>query len=83
MINNDACQILLKYRLWAELGLLIVYRRDNEGDVIACLRDWGKGEFVALHHQDLAGERETDAGAMMLGSIEGDEEVAVVLRGDW
>ena len=83
MINNDACQILLKYRLWAELGLLIVYRRDDECDVIACLRDWGKGEFVALHHQDLAGEGETDARAMMLGSIEGDEEVALVLRRNW
>ena len=83
MINNDACQILLKYRLWAELGLLIVYRRDDECDVIACLRDWGKGEFVTLHHQDLAGEGETDARAMMLGSIEGDEEVALVLRRNW
>ena len=83
MINNDACQILLKYRLWAELGLLIVYRRDDECDVIACLRDWGKGEFVALHHKHLAGEGETDAGTMMLGSIEGDEEVAVVLRRNW
>ena len=51
--------------------------------MIACLRDWGKGEFVALHHQDLAGEGETDAGTMMLGSIEGDEEVAVVLRRNW
>ena len=51
--------------------------------MIACLRDWGKGEFVALHHQDLAGERETDARAMMLGSIEGDEEVALVLRRNW
>ena len=83
MINNDTCQILLKYRLWAKLGLLIVYRGDDEGDVIACLRDWGKGEFVALHHQDLAGERESDAGTMVLGGVEGDEEVAVVFRGDW
>ena len=82
MINNDTCQILLKYRLWAKLGLLIVYRGDDEGDVIACLRDWGKGEFVALHHQDLAGERETDARAMAFGGVEWDEEVAMVLRGD-
>ena len=60
MINNDTCQILLKYRLWAKLGVVIVYRGDDEGDVIAGLRHGGKGEFVALHHQDLAGERETD-----------------------
>lgn len=83
MINNDTCKILLKYKLWAKLGLLIVYRRDDEGDVIACLRDWGKGEVVALHHQDLAGEGETDARAMMLGGVERDKEVAVVLRENW
>ena len=50
--------------------------------MIACLRDWGKGEFVALHQQDLAGERETDARAMAFGGVEWDEEVAMVLRGD-
>ena len=51
--------------------------------MIAWLRHRGKGELIALHHQDLAGEGKTDAGAVALGGIEGDEEVAVVLRRNW
>ena len=51
--------------------------------MIAWLRHRGKGELIALHHQNLAGERETDAGTVVLGGIEGNEEVAVMLRGDW
>ena len=51
--------------------------------MIAGLRHGGKGEFVALHHQDLAGERESDAGTVVLGGVEGDEEVALVLRRNW
>ena len=51
--------------------------------MIAGLRHGGKGEFVALHHQDLAGERESDAGTVVLGCVEGDEEVALVLRRNW
>ena len=61
---------------------MIVYRRDNEGDGIAGLRDGSQREVATLHHQYLAGERETDARAMAFGGVEWDEEVAMVLRGD-
>lgn len=61
---------------------MIVYRCDNEGDMIAGLGDGSQGEVATLHHQYLAGERETDARAMAFGGVEWDEEVAMVLRGD-
>ena len=35
-----------------------------------------------MHHQHLTGERETDAGAVALGGIEGNEEVSVMIRED-
>ena len=50
--------------------------------MIAWLRHRGKGELIALHHQHLTGERETDAGAVVLGGVEGNEEIAVMIRGD-
>ena len=51
--------------------------------MIAWLRHRGKGELIALHHQHLTGERETDAGTVVLGGVEGNEEVAVMLLVDW
>ena len=51
--------------------------------MIAWLRHRGKGKFATLHHQNLAGERKTNTRAVALGGIEGNEEVAVMLRGDW
>ena len=51
--------------------------------MISGLGDGSKGKFATLHHQNLAGEGKTDAGAVALGGIEGNEEVAVMLRGDW
>ena len=50
--------------------------------MIAWLRHRGKGELIALHHQNLAGERKTDARAMALCCVEGNEEVSVMIRGD-
>ena len=50
--------------------------------MIAWLRHRGKGELIALHHQHLTGERETDAGTVVLGGVEGNEEIAVMIRGD-
>ena len=50
--------------------------------MIAWLRHRGKGELIALHHQNLAGERKTDAGTVVLGGVEGYEEVSVMIRGD-
>ena len=61
---------------------MIVYLRDDEGDMIAGLGDGSQGEVATLHHQYLAGERETDARAMAGGGVEWGEEVAMVLRGD-
>ena len=50
--------------------------------MIAWLRHRGKGELIALHHQNLAGERKTDAGTVVLGGVEGNEEVSVMIRED-
>ena len=38
--------------------LMIVHRRDDEGDMISGLGDGSKGKFATLHHQHLAGERQ-------------------------
>lgn len=50
--------------------------------MISGLGDESKGKFATLHHQNLAGERETDAGTVVLGGVEGNEEIAVMIRGD-
>ena len=50
--------------------------------MISGLGDGGKGKFATLHHQHLAGERKTDARAMALCGVEGNEEVAVMIRED-
>ena len=49
--------------------------------MISGLGDGGKGKFATLHHQHLTGERETDAGTVVLGGVEGNEEIAVMIRG--
>ena len=50
--------------------------------MISGLGDGGKGKFATLHHQHLTGERETDAGTVVLGGVEGNEEIAVMIRWD-
>ena len=50
--------------------------------MISGLGDGSKGKFATLHHQHLAGERKTDARAMALCCVEGNEEVAVMIRED-
>ena len=50
--------------------------------MISGLGDESKGKFATLHHQHLAGERKTDARAMALCCVEGNEEVSVIIRGD-
>ena len=62
--------------------LMIVHRWDDEGDMISGLGDGSKGKFATLHHQNLAGERKTDARAMALCGVEGNEEVSVMIRED-
>ena len=51
--------------------------------MISGLGDGSKGKFATLHHQNLAGERKTNTRAMALCGVEGNEEVAVMLRGEW
>ena len=63
--------------------LLIVHPRDDEGDMISGLGNGSEGKFATLHDQNLAGERKTNTRAVALGGIEGNEEVAVMLRDDW
>ena len=50
--------------------------------MISGLGDGSKCKFATLHHQNLAGERKTDARAMALCGVEGNEEVSVMIRGD-
>ena len=51
--------------------------------MISRLGNGSEVEVATLHHQNLAGERKTNTRAMALCGVEGYEEVAVMLRGDW
>ena len=50
--------------------------------MISRLGNGSEIEVATLHHQNLAVERKTDARAMALCGVEGNEEVSVMIRGD-